>query len=63
MLGIHTADLLSHAVQLYDRMGFVRCPAFDLSARVAFPVDGDADVTAIAFRYDLAATGVSDTSS
>lgn len=54
VLGIHSADVLSHAVRLYERMGFVRCPEYDLAASVAFPVAG-ADVTAIAFRYDLTA--------
>jgi GNAT superfamily N-acetyltransferase len=53
VLGIHSADYLSHAVELYDRMGFVRCPEFDLAAKVVFPTDGGADVTAIAFRYEL----------
>jgi GNAT superfamily N-acetyltransferase len=53
VLGIHSADYLSHAVELYDRMGFVRCPEFDLAAKVVFPTDSGADVTAIAFRYDL----------
>ena len=55
VLGIHSADYLSHAVELYDRMGFVRCPEFDLAAKVVFPTDSGADVTAIAFRYDLVA--------
>ena len=53
VLGIHSADYLSHAVELYDRMGFVRCPEFDLAAKLVFPTESGADVTAIAFRYDL----------
>ena len=53
VLGIHSADYLSHAVQLYERMGFVRCPEFDLLASVAFPLEGEDDMIAIAFRYDL----------
>jgi GNAT superfamily N-acetyltransferase len=53
VLGIHSADILRHAVRLYDRLGFVRCPEFDLQANLAFPTDRGADVTAIAFRYDL----------
>ena len=53
VLGIHTADVLSDAVRLYERLGFVRCPEHDLSAAVAFPVDTPDDVAAIAFRYDL----------
>jgi predicted N-acetyltransferase YhbS len=54
VLGIHSADILRHAVRLYDRLGFVRCPEFDLPASVAFPTDSG-DVTAIAFRYELVA--------
>lgn len=53
ILGIHSADYLSHAVQLYGRMGFVRCPEFDLPASAAFPVAGEDDTIAIAFRYEL----------
>ena len=53
VMGIHTADVLSDAVRLYERLGFVRCPEYDLSAAVAFPVDTADDVAAIAFRYDL----------
>jgi GNAT superfamily N-acetyltransferase len=53
VLGIHSADVLSDAVRLYDRLGFVRCPEYDLTAAVAFPVDAADDVAAIAFRYDL----------
>ena len=54
VLGIHTADFLSHAVRLYHAMGFVRCPEYDLAADRIFPVEGS-HVTAIAFRYDLTA--------
>ena len=52
VLGIHTADILSDAVRLYRRLGFVRCPGYDLATSIAFPAAG-ADVTAIAFRYQL----------
>ena len=53
VLGIHSADVLSDAVRLYERLGFVRCPEYDLSAGVAFPVDAADDVAAIAFRHEL----------
>ncbi|HET9242967.1 MAG TPA: GNAT family N-acetyltransferase [Gaiella sp.] len=53
VVGIHSAEVLSDAVRLYERLGFVRCPEYDLSAAVAFPVDTADDVAAIAFRYDL----------
>ena len=54
VLGIHTADFLSHAVRLYRAMGFVRCPEYDLAVAEIFPAAGT-NVTAIAFRYDLTA--------
>ncbi len=54
VLGIHTADFLSHAVRLYQAMGFLRCPEYDLAADRIFPVEGSR-VTAIAFRYGLSA--------
>jgi GNAT superfamily N-acetyltransferase len=58
VLGIHSAELLRDAVRLYDALGFVRSPEFDLAASAAFPCNGDADVTAIAFRYELTAVGI-----
>ena len=36
-LGIHTIALLTDAVRLYQRLGFVRCPEFDLRAADIFP--------------------------
>ena len=53
-VGIHTVDLLQDAVRLYGRMGFVRCPEFDLPAADVFAShDADASLTALAFRHDL----------
>ena len=31
VLGIHSAEVLSDAVRLYERLGFARCPEYDLS--------------------------------
>jgi len=51
-LGVHTIALLSDAVRLYERLGFSRCPEFDLSAADVFPV-GAGEMSVLAFRYDL----------
>jgi GNAT superfamily N-acetyltransferase len=53
VLGIHTVSLLEDAVRLYGRLGFVRCPEYDLRAADVFPVNGADDMVALAFRYDL----------
>ena len=37
VLGLHTIELLADAVRLYERLGFVRCPEFDLRAVDVFP--------------------------
>jgi GNAT superfamily N-acetyltransferase len=52
-LGIHTIPLLADAVRLYERLGFTRCPEFDLPAADVFPADGADDMMGPAFRYDL----------
>lgn len=57
-LGIHTISLLTDAVRLYERLGFVRCPEFDLLAADIFPADDADDMTGRAFRYDLAPASI-----
>jgi GNAT superfamily N-acetyltransferase len=52
-LGIHTVALLTDAVRLYERVGFTRCPEFDLRAADVFPSETGDDLTGLAFRYDL----------
>jgi GNAT superfamily N-acetyltransferase len=54
VLGIHTVSLLEDAVCLYGRLGFVRCPEYDLRAAQVFPAHEADDMVALAFRYDLA---------
>ena len=51
-LGIHTVELLADAVRLYERLGFVRCPEYDLPARDVFGGPDD-DMVGLAFRFDL----------
>ena len=53
VLGIHTIALLDDAVKLYERIGFVRCPEFDMLAAEVFPTEGADDMRALAFRVDL----------
>ena len=53
-LGIHTIDVLDDAVRLYERLGFVRSPEFDLRAADVFPSDErDDGMVGLAFRHDL----------
>jgi GNAT superfamily N-acetyltransferase len=52
-LGIHTVALLGDAMRLYERLGFTRCPEFDLRAADVFQSDAGDDLTGLAFRYDL----------
>jgi GNAT superfamily N-acetyltransferase len=53
-LGIHTIELLDDAVRLYERVGFVRCPEFDMPAADVFPSqDADDSLDGLAFRHDL----------
>ena len=54
VLGIHTVSLLEDAVRLYGRLGFVRCPEYDLLAADVFPAHEADEMVALAFRYDLA---------
>ena len=53
-LGMHTIDLLEDAVRLYERLGFARCPEYDLPAADVFPSrDADDSLVGLAFRHDL----------
>ena len=51
-LGIHTIALLTDAVRLYQRLGFVRCPEFDLRAADVFPSENADEMVGLAFRRD-----------
>jgi GNAT superfamily N-acetyltransferase len=52
-LGIHTIALLADAMRLYERLGFVRCPEFDLRAKDVFGAPPGKDMNGPAFRYDV----------
>jgi GNAT superfamily N-acetyltransferase len=56
-LGIHTIALLEDAKRLYERVGFVRCPEFDLRARDVFAAPPGKDMRGLAFRYDVGRIG------
>jgi GNAT superfamily N-acetyltransferase len=53
VLGIHTIALLADAIRLYERLGFVRCPEFDLRAKDVFGAPPGKDLHGPAFRYDV----------
>jgi GNAT superfamily N-acetyltransferase len=54
-VGIHTTPFMQAACRLYERVGFERCPEFDMSA-ADMGFGGAADqVRVIAYRLDLAA--------
>ena len=52
-LGIHTISLLTDAVRLYEQLGFVRCPEFDLQAADVFPSENSEEMVVLAFRHDV----------
>jgi len=52
-LGIHTITLLTDAVRLYWRVGFARCPEFDLRAADIFPSENADEMVGLAFRLDV----------
>ena len=56
-LGIHTISLLTDAVRLYQRLGFVRCPEFDLRAADIFPSENADETVGLAFRLDVESPG------
>lgn len=56
-LGIHTIALLADAMRLYERLGFVRCPEFDLRAKDVFGAPPGKDMHGPAFRYDVGRIG------
>jgi predicted N-acetyltransferase YhbS len=54
-IGLHTAPFMKAARSIYERMGFRRCPQYDLTASEMLDLDGAArDVQIIAYRLDLA---------
>jgi predicted N-acetyltransferase YhbS len=53
-LGIHTADFMTAARRIYDRVGFSRCPEHDFLASGFFGFDpAEGDVLVTAYRLDL----------
>ncbi|HMR34339.1 MAG TPA: GNAT family N-acetyltransferase [Geminicoccus sp.] len=57
VIGIHTAAFMESACRLYEAMGFVRCPEYDLLASSLYDFDRAAgDVPVIAYRRDLTST-------
>jgi predicted N-acetyltransferase YhbS len=55
-VGIHTASFMTAAQRIYERMGFVRVPEYDLHATDFVPPgSGESDIQVFAYRLDLAA--------
>jgi predicted N-acetyltransferase YhbS len=54
-VGIHTASFMRAARNIYEQIGFRRCPEFDLSASDMGLDDAGGDVSVIAYRLDLGA--------
>ena len=52
-LGIHTISLLTDAVRLYQRLGFLRCPEFDLRAADIYPSEHADEMVGLAFRLNV----------
>jgi predicted N-acetyltransferase YhbS len=53
-IGVHTASFMKAACNIYERMGFRRCPRYDLTASEVFGVAARArDVDVSAYRLDL----------
>ena len=55
VLGLHTIELLADAVRLYERLGFVRCPEFDLRAVDVFPGSYSGAINGPAYKLELGA--------
>ena len=53
VLGLHTAEIMTAAVALYEHMGFRRAPTFDFDAPASHRVEGERPITVIAYRLDL----------
>ena len=54
-VGIHTAPFMTSARSIYDRLGFRRCPEYDLRAAAILGLEADGgDIAVIAYRLDLA---------
>ena len=55
-VGVHTAAFMTAARGIYERLGFRRCPEYDLGAAAILGLEASGgDVSVIAYRLDLAA--------
>jgi len=57
VLSLHTAELMTAAVGLYERLGFRRDPAFDFDGPAMLGLEGARPVPVLAYRLDLANQG------
>jgi GNAT superfamily N-acetyltransferase len=56
VLCLHTAEFMTAAVALYERMGFGRDPAYDFDATGRFGLRGVRPIPILAYRLDLSTT-------
>ena len=56
VLCLHTAEFMTAAVALYERMGFRRDPAYDFDATGRFGLRGVRPIPILAYRLDLSTT-------
>jgi predicted N-acetyltransferase YhbS len=53
VFAFHTAEFMTKAVALYDRLGYCRSPEFDLDLNAHYGGPDDQPITFIAYRRDL----------
>jgi len=58
VFAFHTAGFMSSAIALYDGLGYVRAPAYDVDLGQHYGFDGYAPIPVIAYRRDLVAAPI-----
>jgi ribosomal protein S18 acetylase RimI-like enzyme len=56
---LHTAPFMEAAIRLYESIGFVRSPAYDVDVTKRLPSAAGGQLTIAAYALDLASTSVS----
>ncbi len=53
VFAFHTAAFMSHAVRLYDHLGYQRAPEYDVDLAAHYGIHGLAPIPLLAYRRDL----------
>ena len=53
VFAFHTASFMTHAIALYERLGFCRAPEFDFDMAARYGGTGAAPITALAYLHQL----------